>query len=331
MLEGAIIRPYKAGSIIYFEGDRGEDVYVLQQGGVRLMANSIDGKEEIRENVKKGEFFGVKSSLGHFPREETAQVLIDSVVLVFNSNAFQQLCIKNVRLVLQVLKVLSSQLRKIHKQVRAQLGESETLEQSAEFLRIGEYYFKNGQINEAKYVFEKFMEHYQDSSVYDRAMKLKQVLNEGQPYPEDLASMPKTSKKDAPSETGASAMFYEGLNLVSQENTDAAIEKFKEILNLKSFANSKEAEFLEKAHFEICRCYLGKGDTKRAIANSTEFVKKYPNSDSTKKVLFLLAQSFENENNFDRAIAFYTKVASMLPKDKDSSIAAKKLEKLEGK
>ena len=315
MMGGAIIRPYKAGSIIYFEGDQGEEIYVLQQGGIRLIINPIDNKgEENTENVKKGEFFGIKSSLGRFPREETAQVLIDSVVLVFNLEAFKKLCIKNVRLVLQVLKVFSSQLRKIHKQVRKQLGELETFEQSTELLRIGEYYFKNGKINKANYIFEKFMEHYQDSFMYDRAVKLKQALNAGQDYPEDIEPLPRNSMNTASypgnaeisediaapasaprntsSEGNASAIFYEGLNLISQEDTDAAIEKFKEILNLKSFVHPKEAEFIEKAHLEICKCYLKKGDTKNTISNSTEFVKKYPKSDSMKKSLVAFSGSF---------------------------------------
>ena len=358
MLEGAIIRPYKAGSIIYFEGDRGEGIYVLQQGRVHLISSSIDGKEEFRENVKKGEFFGVKSSMGHFPREETAQVLVDSSILIFSLKAFEQLCIKNIRLVLQVLKVFSSQLRKIHKQVRKQLGESETLEHSVEFLKVGEYYFKNGQIDEANCALEKFMEHYQDSPVYDRAVKLKQALNAGESYPEQLESLshvPKNITADpgntevgggattmddgvfasaygtVSSKASASAIFYEGLNLVSQEDTDAAIERFKEIFKLKNFANPKEAEFLEKAYLEISKCYLKKGDTKGTISNATEFMKRYPKSNSVKTALLLLGQAFENDNNRERAITFYSKVMSLPPKDKDSNTAASKLEKLQEK
>ena len=352
MLKGALIRPYKAGSIIYFEGDRGEDVYVLQNGGVCLLSSTLDGKEEVRENVKKGEFFGVKSSLGHFPREETAQVLIDSVVLVFNLKAFEQLCLKNVRLVLQVLKVLSSQLRKVHKQVREQLGESETLEQSVEFLRVGEYYFKAGRKAEANHVFKIFLENHKDSSAYERAVRLNEALDAGASYPEDIEPLsegsegtfsdvanisditignisdPETPQDTLATETTASDILYEGMNLLSQENIDGAIEKFKEVLKWKSFANSKEAASLEKAYYEICRCYLKKKDIKNTISCATEFIKRYPRSESLKNSLVILAQAFEMKRDVKRAVVFYKKVVSLPPKDKVSSSAAKKIEQL---
>ena len=184
-MAGSIIRrPYKAGSIIYFERDRGDNVYVLQQGMIRLISSALDSKEEIHENVKQGEFFGVKSSLGRYPREETAQVLADSVVLVFDMRAFEELCLKNVRLVLQLLKSFSSQLRRIHRQVREQLGEYSNLEVSAELLRVGEYYYKHDKNDKAKYIFEKFMSDHQSSPSYQRAVTLKQSLDAGQPYPD---------------------------------------------------------------------------------------------------------------------------------------------------
>ena len=74
-MAGPIIRSYKAGSIVYFEKDKADDIYVLQNGRIILSYTSIDTKVEIKEDVKLGEFFGVKSSLGRYPREETAQVV----------------------------------------------------------------------------------------------------------------------------------------------------------------------------------------------------------------------------------------------------------------
>ena len=55
-MAGPIIRTYKAGSIVYFEKDRAEDIYVLQNGRVILTYMSVDSKMEIKEDVKLGEF-----------------------------------------------------------------------------------------------------------------------------------------------------------------------------------------------------------------------------------------------------------------------------------
>ena len=368
-MKGAVIRAYKAGSIIYFEGDRGSNVFVLQKGAIRLIYTTLDGQEEVQEDVKKGEFFGVKSSLGRYPREETAQVLADSTVLLFDLKNFENLCLKNVRLVLQMLKVFSSQLRRVHKQVREQLGELNSLENSAELLRVGEYYYKQGNPDMAKYIFEKFMHHYPKSDVYDRAVILKQNLESGNPYPENLSSLSQVEstagfgspEKIAPlnenalndpmnfslmdepmlgtggtggvgetvKKEGVSNLFYEGLNLISHD-LDSAIQKFEKVMRTKNFSDSKEALMLEKAHFELSKCYLKKGDSAKAVDLTSDFVRKYPNSAQIKKALITLAEAFENQGNITKAKAFYAKVANLAPQDQDSSLANKRLKKLKG-
>ena len=88
-MAGPIIRNYKAGSIVYFEKDRAEDIYVLQNGRVILTYMSVDSKMEIKEDVKLGEFFGVKSALGRYPREETAQVIGGASILVFKTGNYE--------------------------------------------------------------------------------------------------------------------------------------------------------------------------------------------------------------------------------------------------
>ena len=357
-MPGSIItRTYKAGSIIYFEGDKGDSIYVLKEGAIRLISSALDSKEEVHENIKKGEFFGVRPSLGRYPREETAQVLADSTVIVFNPKAFEEICLKNIRLVLQLLKSFSSQLRRIHKQVREQLGEYSNLEVSAELLRVGEYYYKNSETDKAMYVLEKFMESHQSSVHYQRAVTLKQSLNASQPYPDlrDLEASSQTSSlssentdlhinvspqgaaearargttqiniSDGPS---ASKLYYEGLDMVSQDQIDTAIQKFQIIQNIKKFANQEEASFIEKSHTELNKCYLKKKDFSQAILSASNFIKRYPKSNGVKKNLILIAESFEGQKDISKAIVFYNKVADLPPKDKISSMAAKKIEQL---
>ena len=63
---GIITRRYKSGSIIYFEGDKSESIYILKQGRVILTSKKVEKGEmvETKDIIKPGEFFGVKSSLG---------------------------------------------------------------------------------------------------------------------------------------------------------------------------------------------------------------------------------------------------------------------------
>lgn len=106
---------YTKGSIIYFEGDRDERVFILQQGLVVVTSQDIESHQPVTEQIKQGEFFGVKSALGHFPREETATVLQDSVCIAMTVQEFENLFSQNKQIIMKMLQVFSGQLRQIHK------------------------------------------------------------------------------------------------------------------------------------------------------------------------------------------------------------------------
>lgn len=184
-----ITRNYSAGSIVYFAGDVGEDIYVMQKGRISLISTSLDQKDDIKEDVRKGEFFGVKSSLGRYPREETAQVLADSQVLVFKLTEFEQFAQKNTRIVLQMLKVFSSQLRRVHKAVREFLGEHGASESSMELVGVGEYYYKAGKTDYALYAFNAYLKSFPAGPLSERVRKLAQSLKQGAPFPMDLPDL----------------------------------------------------------------------------------------------------------------------------------------------
>lgn len=198
-----LVRNYSAGSIIYFIGDVGEEVYVLQNGRIILMSASLDYKDDVKEDVRRGEFFGVKSALGHYPREETAQVLTESQVLVFKSAEFEQFALKNPKLVLTMLKVFSGQLRRVHKKVRELLGEGDMWETSAELINIAEYYYKQSKTDYALYGFEAYLKHYPKGHFAGRAQDMLQNLKKGVPYPLHFPSLDEEIAKMNGSAEGA--------------------------------------------------------------------------------------------------------------------------------
>jgi CRP-like cAMP-binding protein len=124
---GIITRGYKSGSIIYFENDRSEYIYILKSGRVLLTYTKIDTGEEVKEEVRQGEFFGVKSALGKYPREETAQTIGETTVLVLNMGDFERMILRNVNVVRKMLRVFSNQLRRLGKTVRTVLGETDNV------------------------------------------------------------------------------------------------------------------------------------------------------------------------------------------------------------
>jgi TolA-binding protein len=179
-LQGGIItRTYKPGSIIYFENDKSEYIYILKSGRIILTYTKIDTGEELKEEVRPGEFFGVKSALGKYPREETAQTIGDTVVLALSLSDFEKLILKNVNVVRKMLRVFSNQLRRLNRTVRTVLGDSDTVNPQLELFRIGEHYFKIGDFTKAIYAFKKYMEYYPDTDYAKVAMDRIRAINSG--------------------------------------------------------------------------------------------------------------------------------------------------------
>ena len=183
---GIITRTYKAGSIIYFENDKSEYIYILKGGKVVLTTTKLDTGEEVKEEVRQGEFFGVKSALGKYPREETAQTMGNTTVLVLNPADFERLVLKNATVVRKMLRVFSNQLRRIVKMERSVLGEGEIVNPDAELFKIGEYYYKAGVAKHAQYAYKRYMEYYPDGERAAVAMQRIRGIDAGEPPPADI-------------------------------------------------------------------------------------------------------------------------------------------------
>lgn len=178
--QGITTRTYKPGSIVYFENDKSENIYILKSGLIILTSQKLETGEEIKEEVRPGEFFGVKSALGRYPREETAQVIKESVVLVLTLADFERLILKNVNVVLKMLRIFSNQLRRIGRAVREVLGETSTINPEEELFKIGEYYYRAARFNQARYAYNKYLDYYPNAKYSDLATKRIREIDSGQ-------------------------------------------------------------------------------------------------------------------------------------------------------
>ena len=55
---------YRSGSLIYFQGDPADKIFILQTGKVSLVYQDMETGADVKDSVQPGEFFGVKSALG---------------------------------------------------------------------------------------------------------------------------------------------------------------------------------------------------------------------------------------------------------------------------
>src|SRR5574344_1736894 len=164
---------YTKGSIIYFAGDRDERVFILQQGVVILSSTDIESGTMVTEQIKNGEFFGVKSSLGHFPREETATVLTDTIVISMTVQEFEKVFSSNQQVILKMLRVFSNQLREIHKKTESILNkENKDANPQTGMISVAQSFYDDEQFRSCCDVCIKFLTRYPDAPNKEEVAKL---------------------------------------------------------------------------------------------------------------------------------------------------------------
>lgn len=163
---------YTKGSIIYFSGDRDDRIFILQQGLIVLTATDIETDSPQTEHVKRGEFFGVKSALGHFPREETATVIADSIVIVLTVAEFEKTFSENKAVIMKMLRVFSNQLRAIHRKTESILNSNAGSDQPTGMLSVAQSFLEDEQYQACCDVCMKLLSRFPNASNKEAAAKL---------------------------------------------------------------------------------------------------------------------------------------------------------------
>jgi len=152
---------FGSDALIYCNGDKADKIFLLQQGKVWLTYPDLETGGETADIVGPGEFFGIKSALARFPREESALAKNSAVVLAFAPAEFEQLLLANDRLVMKMLKVFSDQLRRVHCQISS-ITKTQYVKPDYGLFEIGEKYMKHRRYSHAKYIFRRYFELYPD-------------------------------------------------------------------------------------------------------------------------------------------------------------------------
>jgi CRP-like cAMP-binding protein len=115
-------RTYASEAYLYYEGDPGLGLYVVQEGRVRLVAETEETAYELRQ-VGPGGVFGECSLLGDFARLETAQTLSQARVLGFFRPDLANLTKRNPRAGAEVTQALAQHVIREHRTLVDFVGE----------------------------------------------------------------------------------------------------------------------------------------------------------------------------------------------------------------
>jgi len=305
---------FRSGSLIYFQGDPADKIYILQTGKVSLVYQDLDTGSDVRDPVQPGEFFGVKSALGRYPREENAVALSDTTVMVFTVPEFENVAMANSRIVLKMLKVFSNQMRRVHKQVSKVMAKEEAPPADGLF-NVGEFYLKNKRYSHAKHVFSRYLTFYPSGKNAVQATKNLETAEDSlkrygdgkgpgvavsKPVPSPAAQL---SKEDSEKLVKS---YYDAVSLMSQGKYQEAFMSFKLIVD-----SSSDPEWTAKASFEIGRCLFLMNKHEDSVVYYTNMLTKFPKHPDLIEIMYIIGQCNEKIGRKDQAAAFYKKILSM--------------------
>lgn len=110
-------RSYPRNSVILFEDDPGDALYVVAQGQVKVVLIGEDGREVILSVMGEGEFFGEMALIDDEPRSAHVIAMEDSSLLVIRREDFQDLLQQTPGIGLVLLRELSRRLRRVDEKV----------------------------------------------------------------------------------------------------------------------------------------------------------------------------------------------------------------------
>jgi CRP-like cAMP-binding protein len=311
---------YRTGSLIYFQGDPAEKIYILQTGKISLVYQDIETGADQRDPVQPGEFFGVKSALGRYPREENAVALSDSTVMMFTVPEFEALAMANSRIIMKMLKVFSNQMRRVHKQVSKVMAKEEQTPADGLF-NVGEFYLKNKRFSQARHVFSRYLTFYPSGRNAIQASKNLEIaenslsrFGDGKGPGASASSL--ASVYDAADDGSKAAKpFNDAVSMASQGKYQEALMAFKAIVD-----SNSSPEYGLKASFEIGRCMFLLNKHEDCIKYFTGMLTKHPKHPELMETMYIMGQCNEKAGRTDQAIAFYKKILSLGGNSDDGAI-----------
>jgi uncharacterized membrane protein len=102
---------YKAGDTIFNENDKGDALYVVDNGAVRIWSLDEDAKPVTFAELKTGDFFGELAVLDRGPRSTNATALSDAVLHRLSSDHFQEFLLQHPETSIDVICEIGARMR----------------------------------------------------------------------------------------------------------------------------------------------------------------------------------------------------------------------------
>ena len=114
---------FAKGTVLFQEGDEGEDMYIIQSGKVAIKKRVPHGETTLAV-LEKGDFFGEMAILERMPRSASAEMVEEGDLIVIGSELFGDMIKNNPEIAVRMLRKYSLRLRETTRQIEIASGGS---------------------------------------------------------------------------------------------------------------------------------------------------------------------------------------------------------------
>ncbi|NPV37682.1 hypothetical protein BREVNS_1821 [Brevinematales bacterium NS] len=344
-----IEKRFRAGSVIYFDHEIGDTLYILKAGQVELTFTEPETGEKLHKPVQIGEFFGLKSAIIGHTRGEVAEAITDAVTIEFKASEFETYVATNVELMKKLLRVFSGQLRNLGIKVNNYLGNNVIYAPNIGLFKIGEYYLNQKKYPQAIQVYQRYLKHYGNTNLAKEAEYRIQICQDAlktgflKSY-QPLEKIMETTTVDSVTVTvqDTSQNLANAHSVLGTKEAMDAFYKAKAFCDGGDYANAEKMArtFLEKDLTNVDPAMVLKGKLLLVSAlfkqkkfnecaqTANEFLKEVKDPPTVKQILFVLADIYQALGQPANEKAILQKIVMLPPIDDFSRQAKKRMEGL---
>jgi CRP/FNR family transcriptional regulator len=102
---------YEAGALIFSEGDPCHELFIVEEGSVRIVKAAPNGRQQLIGIERRGNSLSEVAVFDGGPYPASAEAAVATILLRLPAERFRTTCLQNPELALKVFKVLGHRLR----------------------------------------------------------------------------------------------------------------------------------------------------------------------------------------------------------------------------
>ncbi|MCX8110614.1 MAG: Crp/Fnr family transcriptional regulator [Syntrophorhabdaceae bacterium] len=114
----ATIKSIPKGYVVFQEGEKGDALYIIIKGKVKVSLYDDEGREYILDIIGKDGFFGELSILDDLPRSANIVTTEDCEFIILKRDDFIKLLMENPAITVNILKTMAARLRAADERIK---------------------------------------------------------------------------------------------------------------------------------------------------------------------------------------------------------------------